>query len=445
MAMIRLCHAIAIACALAAPTAAAPTAAAPTAAAPTAAAQEKTAMPPSLDASALDTLRSAMHRLVDDKLRAGLVYGIVYRGKIVTIDAYGYRDLEHKLPMTADTIFRIFSMSRAVTSAAILTLVDDGTIGLDDPVAKYLPEFAATPVIRSVQGDEILTEPQSMKLSVRHLFTYTAGLGYAFDWPKSLGFTMGDVLRLDEPTRVGIRALATMPLLTQPGAKWHYGFSGDVLGAVAEVAANEPLDRFLAERLTGKLGMKDTGFWLEPGQVGRLSRAYGPAGGQPLADITSAWQKEYGTFDKPIKFLSAGGGLASTVPDYLRLLLMLLNGGELDGVRVLKPETVRMMLSRQTTPEQGLTYWYDPSASPLFKDRAWGLGISVPAAEITPKSAPDGQMDGWAGLMNTVFFVDPGHDLAAVAMSQYLGPDADALGQTLHRGLYAALTHDGRD
>lgn len=389
-----------------------------------------------LDAAAMEALKTRMHRLVDDGSRAGIVYGVVYKGKLVALDAYGKRDIARNLPMTEDTIFRLFSMSRAVTAAAALTLQEEGKLKQSDPVAKFVPEFAKTPVIRSVQGDVVTTEPQATPLTVRHLYTYTAGLGYSFDMPKSYGMKMSEVLQADGTTESGIRALAAYPLLSQPGKQWQYGFSSDVLGRVMEVASGQPLDVFLKQRLFDRIGMTDTAFWY-PDNHDRIARTYGPSKDGGLTDVTATTMElEYGSFKKPIGFKSAGGGLASTVTDYLRFCQMLLNGGELGGVRVLQPQTVNEMITRQTTPEQKLAMWYRPGPH-LY---AWGLAIGV-AAEEGDSPMPHGKREaGWAGMMNTFYFIDPERDLAAVAMSQhYGGNDEQALNIALHEGVYAAL------
>lgn len=389
-----------------------------------------------LDAVAMEALKARMHALVDDGRRAGIVYGVVYKGRLVALDAYGKRDIARDLPMTEDTIFRIFSMSRAVTAAAALTLQEDGKLRQEDPVSKFVPEFAKTPVIRGIEGGVVATEPQSTPLTVHHLFTYTAGLGYSFDWPKSYGMQMSDVLQANGSTEAGIAALAAYPLLTQPGKQWQYGFSSDVLGRIAEVASGEPLDQFLKTRLFDRIGMKDTAFWY-PDNQDRIARTYGPAPDGGLKDVTATtMEAEYGSFKKPIGFKSAGGGLASTVTDYLRFCQMLLNGGELGGARVLQPQTVQAMITRQTTPEQKLAMWYNPGPH-LY---AWGLAIGV-AAEEGDSPMPHGAREaGWAGMMNTFYFIDPDRDLAAVAMSQhYGGDDEQALNVALHEGVYAAL------
>ncbi len=389
-----------------------------------------------LDAGAMEALKARMHALVDEGRRAGIVYGVVYKGRLVALDAYGKRDIDRNLPMTEDTIFRLFSMSRAVTAAAILTLQDEGKLRQEDPVSKFVPEFAATPVIAKVEGDVVTTEPQATPLTVRHLFTYTSGLGYAFDWPKPYGMKMSDVLQADGTTEAGIRALAAYPLLSQPGKQWQYGFSSDVLGRVAEVASGQPLDQFLKQRLFDPIGMTDTAFWY-PQDQDRIARTYGPGAEGRLVDVTAkSMEAEYGSFRKPIGFKSAGGGLAGTVTDYLRFCQMLLNGGELGGVRVLRSDTVQAMITRQTTPEQKLAMWYRPGPH-LY---AWGLAIGV-AADEGDSPMPHGVREaGWAGMVNTFYFIDPERDLAAVAMSQhYGGDDEQAINIALHEGVYAAL------
>jgi CubicO group peptidase (beta-lactamase class C family) len=222
----------------------------------------------------------------------------------------------------------------------------------------------------------------------------------------------------------------------QPGAKWHYGFSGDVLGRVAEVASGQPLDEFLRTRLFAKLGMRDTGFWVK--NPARLAEVYRPGKSGKLENA-SAGAAFLSNYIAPGPLMSACGGLVSTVPDYLRFAQMLLNGGELDGVRILRAETVRAMLTRQTTPEQGLVYWYAPSQYPAVSGYAWGyaIGIRVEGSHNVAGSLGDA---GWAGFTNTWFFIDPKEDVAAVAMSQYLGPDDGApVITTLRQGIYDAL------
>lgn len=388
-----------------------------------------------MSAEGIAKLSADMKAFVDQNRRAGVVFGVMRRGKLVALEAYGRRNVEKNLPMTTDTSFRLYSQSRAVTGAAILTLLDQGKIKLDDPVAKYIPEIGAMQVIKEVKdGQVVATEPQRTPMTLRHLFTYTAGLGYANDWPKSLGMNQRDILSLDGNIADGIAKLARYPLLSQPGQTWRYGFSSDVLGRVAEVASGQALNVFLQKSLFDKIGMADTGYWVKDPDA--LANIYGPGDDGKLALRQGPASSSY---TKPGSLFSAGGGLVSTAPDYLRFLQMLLNGGELNGARVLKPETVRMMLTRQTTPEQGLVYWYNHDSTPVFRGYAWGLAIGVRAKE-GPHAAPGSEGDAaWGGLANTAFFVDPVEQIAAVALTQYLGPDEPALPLVLRNGVYGAL------
>lgn len=382
-------------------------------------------------------LKAEMKRLVDEGTRTGVVFAVAREGKLVAEGAYGHRNVERNLPMTMDTQFRLASLSRVLTGATVLTLLDEGQIALTDPVSKFIPEFAATPVIKSAVGDAITTEPQRTPLTVRHLFTYTGGFGYGTDWPKTLGMRQDLVLGPDQTLADGIRKLASYPLLTQPGDKWRYGFSGDVLGRVAEVASGQPLDEFLRTHMFDKIGMKDTGFWTK--DAARLAEIYGPGPDGKTVNLSSR-ASNLSTFTTPPKMMSAGGGLVSTVPDYLRFAQMLMNQGRLDGVQVLKAETARAMLSRQTTPAQGLVYWYDPGKYVAFNGYAWGYAIGVRVDEGqhgVPGTIGDA---GWAGFTNTWFFIDPKEKIAAVAMTQYLGPDDEAVViKRLRTGVYEAL------
>jgi CubicO group peptidase (beta-lactamase class C family) len=388
-----------------------------------------------MSAVGIAKLSSDMKAFVDQNRRAGVVFGVMRRGKLVAFESYGLRNVEKNLPMTPDTAFRLYSQSRAVTGAAILTLMEDGKFKLDDPVSKFIPAIGKMPVIKEIKDGQVsATEPQTSPMTIRHLFTYTSGLGYAADWPKSLGMNQRDILSLDGTIEDSVNKLSKYPLLNQPGAKWVYGFSSDVLGRVAEVASGQKLNVFLQQRLFDKIGMSSTGYWVKDADL--LANVYGPDETNTMVLKQAPASSSY---TKPGTLFSAGGGLVSTAPDYLRFLQMLLNGGEFNGARVLKPETVKMMLTRQTTPDQGLVYWYNHTASPTFRGYAWGLAIGVRALE-GPHAAPGSDGDAaWGGLANTAYFVDPKEQIAAVAMTQYLGADEPALSLVLRNGVYGAI------
>lgn len=391
-----------------------------------------------MTSTGLAALSSSMRALVDEGLRAGVVWGVVKDGKLVQLEAYGQRDMAKSLPMETDTVFRLYSQSRAVTAAAILTLVDDGSVGLDDPVANYLPEIGKMQVIDELRRDQVIrTVAQDPPMTLRHLFNYTAGFGYARDWPASLGMEQRDILDLDGTLTDMVTKFARYPLLAQPGDRWIYGFHSDVLGAVAEVASGRHFNDFLDRRLLKRIGMDDTGYWIRRGAADRLAVVYGPDDSGVLVDRDAPAS---GPYTEPGTMFSAGGGLVSTVPDYLRFGQMILNEGELDGARVLKAGTVALMGTNAITPDQGTVSFGDGFVPPKpFSGYGWGLGIGVRLADgvhTVPGSTGDLV---WGGLANTTYFFDPVENIVAVAMTQYLGPNADELVFRLREGVYGAL------
>jgi CubicO group peptidase (beta-lactamase class C family) len=275
-------------------------------------------------------------------------------------------------------------------------------------------------------------------MTIRHLLTYTAGFGYAFDWAPPYALRMDEIISPTLPTREGIRRLADQPLLNQPGVAWRYGFAGDVLGVIAEQMTGQNLDLLLQDRVLGPLGMKDTGFWYPPEKIGRLARAYGPVADEDLADVSAAWEPLYGAYDRAPEFLSAGGGLCATAEDYLRFCRMLLNEGIFENTRVLKADSARMMLTPQLAGPHHATFWNAPQAPATHRGRPWSFGMA--AASPDPAAAFPMQVAGWMGLMNTAFLIHPRHQLAAVVMSQYLGPDEAALADIFYKGAAAAIS-----
>ena len=386
----------------------------------------------------LNALSASMRGLVDEGLRAGIVWGLVKDGKLVQLEAYGQRNMDAGLPMETDTVFRLYSQTRAVTAAAILTLVDEGKIGLDDLVANYFPQIGEMQVISELRRGRVAqTVPQDPPMTVRHLFNYTSGLGYARNWPSGEGMKQRDILSLDGDLEDMIEKFAKYPLLAQPGERWIYGFHSDVLGALAEVASGRKFNDFLDRRLLKRIGMDDTGYWVRRGSNNRLAEVYGPGDDGALVAVPAP---PSGPYTKPGTMFSAGGGLVSTVPDYLRFGQMVLNGGELDGVRVLKAGTVATMVTNALTPTQGTVSFGDGFNPPKpFSGYGWGLGIGVRlvnAVHTVPGSPGDLV---WGGLANTTYFFDPVENIVAVAMTQYLGPNADEVVFRLREGVYSAL------
>ena len=362
----------------------------------------------------LARIDEAMERYVNDGEVPGIVGLIARRGKIVYHKSFGYRDVEAKAPMSNDVVFRIASMTKPIASVAAMMLWEEGRFQLRDPVSKFLPEFADMEVAVPVRpGDSsrgaYRTVEASRQITVQHLLTHTAGLPNPYR-----GVTRelyGEVRANRKPDgTVGdyVTALAGLPLNFEPGSHWEYGPATDVIGRLVEVLSGKTLDVYLKERILEPLGMHDTHFYLPASKVPRLAALYEPdAEGkirlQEKPDSNSRWVKE------PHVYFSAGGGLVSTTTDYFRFHQMMLNGGVLDGVRILGPRTVRLMTANHTGDKP---VWL---RGPGF---GFGLGYSV-TVDQGPSGMPSGEGTyGWGGAYCTVFWVDPQDQLVGILMTQ---------------------------
>jgi len=346
--------------------------------------------------------------------RSGFVAAFARDGRPVHAGAWGWADLERKVPMQLDTRVRIASMTKAVTAVAALLLVEEGRIALDDPVARFVPAFAEARVATSYDArpdGSFATEPADPAPTVRHLLMFASGLGPGMrdagdlsqHWEEH-GLYASEHGSLAER----VERLAALPLFEQPGARWRYGASADVLARVVEVAAGEPFDRFLARRIFEPLGMKATAFLPPPDQRRELARVYTQ---NEDGDLVLAPRET-----RPLDWTPGGSGLVSTAPDYLRFALMLWNEGSYHGARILSPETVRLM--RQPHLSSGVLEAGGPGGSMAIEGLGWGLGVSVVVdADATPFTDRDGDF-WWAGYFNTTFFVSPESGLVGVVLSQ---------------------------
>lgn len=373
----------------------------------------------------LADITAFMQKHVDEKKLAGAVAVVARHGKVAYLQSVGKQDIEAGIDMSTNTIFRIASMTKPITSVAVLMLYDDGLIRLDESVSKYIPEFSKPIVLERGQQRQNAV-PAKQDITIRHLLTHTSGLTYHWDEHmgplyKEAGITHG-IVQDDSVLAEKMKKLARIPLLHNPGEAWTYGLSVDVLGCVVEVVSGETLKEFFKKHIFEPLGMKDTHFFIPDDKMNRLAMAYAPKQEGGLKRLDGELIVE-GPFvycaDYPYKgqkrYFSGGGGLCSTITDYLRFSQMLLNGGELDGKRLLKQETVQLMTSDHVRQ--------------LRKDEGFGLGVSV-----TRNSQESGGLDcvgsfGWGGFWYTTFFVDPSKEIIGICMGQ-LHPDGDA---TLNR------------
>jgi CubicO group peptidase (beta-lactamase class C family) len=368
----------------------------------------------SFSPDALARVGSFIHNEVATGKIPGAVILIQQHGIPVYFESFGVRDVESRRPMTADTIFRIYSMSKAVTSVAAMQLVDDGKLGLDDPVAKYIPDFADVKVgveKRDDNGKPILVlEPANRPITVKDLLRHTSGLTYGFygDSPVRKLYANSDLFDGDFDNAAFAARIARLPLAEQPGTLWDYGHSTDVLGRVIEVVSGQSLYAFEKARLLDPLGMTETTFYLadeakrpriaEPLPTDRF--------GGPVAGISDPML--------PRRWESGGAGMVGTIGDYARFAQMLLNRGTLDGRQYLKPETVALMASDQIGPETGIArdQFYHPGVTAGF-----GFGFAVRTSVPPNTSWPLGEYR-WDGAGGTFFFIDPRDDMFVIMMMQ---------------------------
>ncbi|HEV2958124.1 MAG TPA: serine hydrolase [Xanthobacteraceae bacterium] len=363
---------------------------------------------------------------------SGAVAAIAKNGRVAYLRAVGFRDNAKTIPLQSDAIFRIASMTKPVTAIAAMILVEEGKLDLAAPVYHYIPELKDMMVAIErkdpVTGaTELKREPQKRPMTVEDLLRHTAGLVLRREDIK----VIERVLRPDKTLADFVAELAKLPLAYQPGEVWAYSSSFDVLGRVIEVASDQPLDRFLENRLFKPLGMVDTGFWVPPEKVSRLIDRPGGRGWIDW-DVT-----------KPTTLFRGGGGLMSTAADYLRFCQMLLNGGELDGVRILKAATVRRMTTNALPPgirfAGDFSYLMGPQAGSTY-----GLGFAVrndPDRSLVPGSVGS---FSWDGILGTYFWVDPGEQLIAVQLIQ-VAPETGGRFYPIFRDLtYGALGVPGQ-
>lgn len=384
----------------------------------------------------LARIDSLIRSYVDQEKSPGVVAVVARRGQVVWSGAYGFADREAARRMTPDALFRIASESKPVTSVAAMMLVEDGRLGLDEPISRYIPSFASARVAVGTDTGRILA-PAHRAVTVRQLLTQTAGLSYGYDsllradyQAAGLGPAAGYGWYLaDKPESICVTMdrLGTLPLAAQPGEAWVYGYATDVLGCVVERASGMPLDQFLWQRIFAPLGMRDTWFFPPDSMRERLTSVYAVTAEGALVRAPEGAMGQGDYIQGPRQDFSGGAGLVSTAADYVRFLQMLLNGGQLDGVRLLSPATVTLMTTGQVDS------LYDVAGM----DFGYGFEIlENPEAAESPGSP--GRF-AWAGAYGTTFWVDPAQELVGVLMLQALPRRGLDLAGKFRTMVYAAL------
>jgi CubicO group peptidase (beta-lactamase class C family) len=394
----------------------------------------------------LARIDAAMEQHIANGTMPGALAMIARHGKVVYFETWGERDREQKLPMTPDTIFRIYSMTKPVTSVAVMMLYEEGKFFLNDPVGKYLPELAdmqvAHEVIESDTGDKTVElRKAENRITIRDLLRHTAGLTYGVFGNTSVDqqYRQAGLLIEDHDLADFTARLGKIPLQHEPGTKWHYSVATDVLGRLVEAVSGQSYDQFLEQRIFAPLQMNDTGFWVPTDDLSRFAQMYSPKG---TAQGAEAWLRPSDSTEleiaqeqasrnfvaKPV-FFSGGGGLVSTASDYMRFSLMLLNGGELDGVRVLSPKSVELMSSDHL------------GDIPMGMGRSgygFGLGFAVALDQgDIGELGTEGEYN-WGGAAGTRFWIDPEEELIGLYMVQIL-PHRTTLGSEFRNLVYQAI------
>jgi CubicO group peptidase (beta-lactamase class C family) len=372
-----------------------------------------------LSANRLQRIDSLMQGYVDRDELAGMLVTLARRGQTVYLEKFGWMDREARRPMQFDTIFRIASMTKPVTSVAITMLYEEGHFNLNTPVSKFIPAFKDTQVfVKQSASGEIELAPLEREITFRHLFTHTAGLSYGFnpdDPIDRLYQAAGKELEQSGTPLTNqrlVEQLAHLPLAFQPGTKWRYSYAIDVLGYLVELISGLSLDEYLRTRIFEPLGMVDTTFYVSPEKASRLAAVYGHS-----PEKEGLQRLDMPVQEQPPSYLSGGGGLFSSLPDYSRFAQMLVNGGELDGVRLLSPRTVALMQMNHT-PAAALPYGF--IENDLYH-AGYGYGLGMRVLMDVSQTGQDGSVGefGWDGAFSTYFWIDRQEAMYGLIMLQH--------------------------
>jgi len=364
-----------------------------------------------LSSDHLNLVKQLMQRYVDENKLPGMIAIVSRHGKVVSFGKYGLMGIDK--PMQTDAIFRIASMTKPVTSVAVMMLYEEGRFQLDDPVEKYIPEFKELKVFSSADQKGRHLEDQIKPMTIRNLLTFTSGLGSGVEnTPVDSMYRATDLS--GGTLKEMIQKLAKIPLLYQPGTRWKYGRSSDVLGYLVEVISGKPLDQFFKERIFIPLKMKDTDYYVAKEKLNRVASVYRLDEHTGIKILTDP---EINNVSAPVKFHSGNGGLLSTATDYLIFSQMLLNKGEYKGIRILESKTVDLMTSNHITNEKMPD---DDFFGPMLTGMGFGFGFAVLKDQNSSTGSGSKGSYWWAGAANTYFYIDPREDIILIFMTQFV-------------------------
>jgi CubicO group peptidase (beta-lactamase class C family) len=365
-----------------------------------------------LSSERLDRIAPVMQSYIDQGKLAGTLTLVAKDGKIAYLNAQGMQDKEAGKPMSEDTIFRIYSMSKPITAVAAMTLWEQGKFHMFDPISKYLPEFTNMKVYVSGSGDDMVLEDATRPIRIIDLFMHTSGLSYGFTGSEVDKLYQNMLSKPDELNRANILSkMAALPLVHQPGSAWNYGVSTDIIGFLVEKLSGKKLGEYMQETIFSPLGMQDTGFFVAADKVHRLTQIY--TADRKTGETIVMQNEPLGDYKSDPEIHNAGGGLVSTMQDYFTFAQMMLNGGEINGVRILGRKTVEYMSSNHL-PNNLVPYSNDSQGE------GFGLAMSVTVdPEMSGFMSSKGNF-GWGGMASTYFRVDPEEKIVLISMAQFV-------------------------
>ena len=381
-----------------------------------------------LSSAQLDRVTAGLQAHIDQGHIAGVVAAVVRDGRLVYMEALGQADIEAARPMPEDAIFRLYSMTRSMTSLAAMILWEEGAFQLDDPISRYLPQFVGQRVFADARSPDMdQTQSRDGDITVEHLLLHTSGLG-----SRSSGIYRAEGVRLRSiSVEQMVDNAARTPLFEDPGTNWRYGISTTILGRLVEVWSGKPLEDYLQERAFGPHGMTDTGFWVEPERADRLATVYRAS---REGELRPYQMEEIPFTEQPI-LIEGGVGLVASTMDFLRFSQMFLNGGELDGNRVLQPETVTMMTVNRI-PDALLPIGF---GRPTL-GQGWGLGFSI-VMDASQYAYPVNDGDfWWDGSAGTRFWIDPTENMVTIVMAQVSPASGRGFREEFKTGVDEAIT-----
>jgi CubicO group peptidase (beta-lactamase class C family) len=394
-----------------------------------------------MSSTRLENVSRLVQGYVDEEKLPGAISLVARHDRVVHFQTYGSMDVERHAPMRADAVFRFYSMTKPIVSVALMTLYEQGKFQLDDPASRFIPQLKDLKILVDGSADNFQVRDPAREMTVRDLLMHTSGL-VARDTASPVGelYRRAGFAGADSQFTLAemIDRLARIPLQCDPGTRWIYGISTDLVGYLCEVIGGQPLDRFLDERVLGPLGMLDTSFSVPAEKVDRFAANYAPRAGSPRYKLVD--DPATSSYTRPRTYFSGAGGLVSTAADYLRFCRMLANGGELDGARILGPRTLQLMTLNHLPGGKDLATMAQNAGETQREGQGFGLGFAVLLDPTVAQIIGTPGEFYWGGAASTAFFVNPREDLIMLFLTQLRPSSTYPIRRELRSTIYSAIT-----